>query len=573
MSRRLLDNARRRLAAEEGPAAHPWGGRLSVALVYPNTYHQAMSNLGFQWVHHALNSRPDCLCERFFLPDAADLAEHRKTGFALFSLESARPLTDFDLIAFSISFENDFLHLPLLFEMARIPLWASERGRDFPLILCGGVCAFLNPEPLAEIMDLFAVGEGEELLPGLIDTLQGNISDRELLLDELCRQPGIYVPSRYTIDYHDDGTLAASTPLAPAPTQVRRQWLGRLDDSESRTFIHTDDTEFGDMSLVEISRGCGRGCRFCAAGYIYLPPRERSAAALADQFTEGLCHRPRLGLVSAAVSDHSAIADLQQQIQQADGQISVASLRIDSLTAGEVAALKESGHRTVALAPEAGSQRLRNYINKGFDEEQILAAVQLVAGVGIPNLKLYFLLGLPTECEADLEELLSLTEKIRSLWLVEGKKRGRLGQLTLSINPFVPKPFTPLQWAAMASQAELKKRFRTIRSAIGRLANTEVFFESLRAAEIQAFLARGDRRTGRTLPALAAGDNLRKACKQVGLDAAFYVTRQRGAEELFPWEVIESGVDRGYLWQEYQRAAEGQLTSPCVSGCQRCGVC
>ena len=573
MSRRLLDNARRRLAAEEGPAAHPWGGRLSVALVYPNTYHQAMSNLGFQWVHHALNSRPDCLCERFFLPDAADLAEHRKTGFALFSLESARPLTDFDLIAFSISFENDYLHLPLLFEMARIPLWASERGRDFPLILCGGVCAFLNPEPLAEIMDLFAVGEGEELLPGLIDTLQGNISDRELLLDELCRQPGIYVPSRYTIDYHDDGTLAASTPLAPAPTQVRRQWLGRLDDSESRTFIHTDDTEFGDMSLVEISRGCGRGCRFCAAGYIYLPPRERSAAALADQFTEGLCHRPRLGLVSAAVSDHSAIADLQQQIQQADGQISVASLRIDSLTAGEVAALKESGHRTVALAPEAGSQRLRNYINKGFDEEQILAAVQLVAGVGIPNLKLYFLLGLPTECEADLEELLSLTEKIRSLWLVEGKKRGRLGQLTLSINPFVPKPFTPLQWAAMASQAELKKRFRTIRSAIGRLANTEVFFESLRAAEIQAFLARGDRRTGRTLPALAAGDNLRKACKQVGLDAAFYVTRQRGAEELFPWEVIESGVDRGYLWQEYQRAAEGQLTSPCVSGCQRCGVC
>jgi radical SAM superfamily enzyme YgiQ (UPF0313 family) len=562
MSRRLLDNARRRLAAEEGPAAHPWGGRLSVALVYPNTYHQAMSNLGFQWVHHALNSRPDCLCERFFLPDAADLAEHRKTGFALFSLESARPLTDFDLIAFSISFENDYLHL-----------WSDERGSNFPLILCGGVCAFLNPEPLAEIMDLFAVGEGEELLPGLIDTLQGNISDRELLLDELCRQPGIYVPSRYTIDYHDDGTLAASTPLAPAPTQVRRQWLGRLDDSESRTFIHTDDTEFGDMSLVEISRGCGRGCRFCAAGYIYLPPRERSAAALADQFTEGLCHRPRLGLVSAAVSDHSAIADLQQQIQQADGQISVASLRIDSLTAGEVAALKESGHRTVALAPEAGSQRLRNYINKGFDEEQILAAVQLVAGVGIPNLKLYFLLGLPTECEADLEELLSLTEKIRSLWLVEGKKRGRLGQLTLSINPFVPKPFTPLQWAAMASQAELKKRFRTIRSAIGRLANTEVFFESLRAAEIQAFLARGDRRTGRTLPALAAGDNLRKACKQVGLDAAFYVTRQRGAEELFPWEVIESGVDRGYLWQEYQRAAEGQLTSPCASGCQRCGVC
>ena len=573
MSRRLLENARQRLAAEEGPAPHSWGGRLSVALVFPNTYHQAMSNLGFQWVHHALNSRPDCLCERFFLPDPADLAEHRKTGFPLFSLESARPLTDFDLIAFSISFENDYLHLPHLFELARIPLWAAERSADFPLVLCGGVCAFLNPEPLAEIMDLFAVGEGEVLLPGLIDTLQGGIGDRQQLLDELCRQAGIYVPSRYRIDYHDDGTLAACDPLAPAPAQVRRQWLGRLDDSESRTFIHTDETEFGDMSLVEISRGCGRGCRFCAAGYIYLPPRERSASALADQFAEGLCHRPRLGLVSAAVSDHSAISDLQQQIQQAGGQISVASLRIDSLTAGEVSALKESGHRTVALAPEAGSQRLRDYINKGFDEEQILAAVQLVAGGGIPNLKLYFLLGLPTEGEADLDELLALTVKIRNLWLAEGKKRGRLGQLTLSINPFIPKPFTPLQWAAMSSQAELKKRFRTIRSAVGRLPNTEVTFESLRAAELQAFFARGDRRTGRTLPDLAAGDNLRKACKQVGLDAAFYVTRERAEDELFPWEVIDSGVDRDYLWQEYQRATAGQLTPPCAKGCERCGIC
>lgn len=573
MSRRLLEKARQRLAAEQGPAAHPWGGRLSVALVYPNTYHQAMSNLGFQWVHHTLNSRPDCLCERFFLPDSADLAEHRKTGFSLFSLESARALSDFDLIAFSISFENDYLHLPVLFDLARIPLWASERGDDFPLVLCGGVCAFLNPEPLAEIMDVFAVGEGEEILPGLIDTLQTEIGDRQMLLDELCRQPGIYVPCRYSIQYQDDGTPAAYKPIPPAPDRVQRQWLGRLDESQSRTYIHTEDTEFGDMSLVEISRGCGRGCRFCAAGYIYLPPRERSAAVLADQFTEGLCHRPRLGLVSAAVSDHSAIADLQQQIQQADGQISVASLRIDSLTAGEVAALKESGHRTVALAPEAGSQRLRNYINKGFDEEQILAAVRLVVEGGIPNLKLYFLLGLPTECEADLAELLSLTEKIRDLWLAEGKKRGRLGQLTLSINPFIPKPFTPLQWSAMASQSELKKRFRTVRSAIGRLPNTEVIFESLRSAELQAFLARGDRRIGRTLPDLAGGDNLRKACKQAGLDAAFYVTRERGAGEIFPWEVIDSGVDRDYLWKEYQRAAEGQLTPPCATGCVRCGIC
>lgn len=573
MSRRLLDKARRRLAAEQGAPLHPWGGRLRVALVYPNNYHQAMSNLGFQWVYHYLNSRDDCLCERFFLPDRDDLEVHRKTGFALFSLESARPLSDFDLIAFSISFENDYLQLPLLFELARIPLWATERGSDLPLVLCGGVCAFLNPEPLAEIMDLFAVGEGEVVLPGLIDTLLSSEGDRQALLDELCRRPGIYVPSRYRLDYAEDGTLAACWPLPPAPKQVRRQWLGRLDESEARTFVHTEDTEFGDLSLVEISRGCGRGCRFCAAGYIYLPPRERSAAALAGQFAEGLCHRPRLGLVSAAVSDYSAIAELQAQIQQAGGQISVASLRIDSLTADEVAALKDSGHRTVALAPEAGSQRLRDFINKGFDEAQILAAVQLVAEGGIPNLKLYFLLGLPTEREADVDELLALTEKIRAVWLAEGKKRGRLGHLTLSVNPFIPKPFTPLQWAAMAPQGELKKRSQKIRKAIGRLANTEVIFESLRASELQAFLARGDRRCGRTLPALAAGANLKAACRQAGLDPAFYVSRERGEEELFPWEIIDSGVDRAYLWREYQRAAAGQLSPPCAPGCRRCGIC
>ncbi len=573
MSRRLLATARRRLEAEQGAPPHPWGGRLRVALIYPNRYHQAMSNLGFQWVHQAINSRPDSLCERFFLPDEADLQEHRKSGFGLFSLESARPLTDFDLIAFSISFENDYLHLPTLFELGRIPLWSAQRGDDYPPVLCGGVCAFLNPEPLAEIMDLFAVGEGEKILPGLLDCLQPPVLPRRDLYDKLCRLPGIYVPSRYRVEYAKDGRLVAVTPLGHAPRRVRRQWLENLDDVECRSFIHTKETEFGDLSLVEISRGCGRGCRFCAAGFIYLPPRERSAVALAPQFADGLCYRPRLGLVSAAVSDHSQIVQLQQEIQQAGGQFSVASLRIDSLTAAEIAALKEAGHRTVALAPEAGSQRLRNVINKGFDVQGILRAVRLVAEGGIPNLKLYFLLGLPTETREDVDELLDLTKKIRQIWLDAGKRRGRIGHLTLSVNPFVPKPFTPLQWAAMAPQAELKKRLRSLRAAVGRLPNTEVFAESLRSAELQALLARGDRRCGRILPWLAAGDNLRAACAKAGIDTAFYLYRERQGDEIFPWEIIDSGVSRAYLWQEYRNALAEQPSTPCALACRRCGVC
>lgn len=572
MSRKLIDNARRRLAGETGCQANPWGGRLSVALIYPNTYHQAMSNLGFLSIYQLLNGRSDTLCERFFLPDPDDLAEHRKTGYPLFALESGRPLQDFDVVAFSISFENDYLHLPTLFELGRVPLFAAERTANDPLLLCGGVCAFLNPEPLAEIMDLFAIGEGEVILPDLLSALiQGG--QREELLQRSARLPGIYVPSRYQLSYHPDGTLAALTPLPETPATVKRQWLADLDLAASRSFVQTEHTEFGDMALTEVSRGCSRGCRFCAAGYIYLPPRERSLANLIEQVETGLCQRRKIGLVGAAVTDYPQIAELNQEILDRGGQISVASLRIDALTGAEVAALKESGHRTVALAPEAGSQRMRDLINKNLDVEQILHAVRLLAEGGIPNLKLYFLIGLPSETDADILEMLELVGQIRQVWVDEGRKRGRLGNITLSVNPFIPKPFTPFQWVGMEPEKSLNAKLKHIRSGISRLGNTEVFFESLRSAQLQALLSRGDRRLARLLPELAAGKNLKAGCRSLGLDPNFYITRERGAEELLPWEVLDSGVSRDYLWREYQRGLAGQRSLPCQPGCQRCGVC
>lgn len=243
MSRKLIDKARRRLAAETGSSSAAWGGRLSVALIFPNTYHHAMSNLGFLTVYHLINSRPDTLCERFFLPDAEDLAEHRKTGYPLFSLESGRSLKDFDVIAFSVSFENDFLHLPTIFELARLPLWAAERDETHPLVLCGGVCAFLNPEPLATIMDLFAVGEAEAILPALLERLAAQASStRAELLGQLAQLPGLYVPSLYRPDYHQDGTVRAYHAEAGAPRRVARQWLQDLDSAASRSFILTPDT-------------------------------------------------------------------------------------------------------------------------------------------------------------------------------------------------------------------------------------------------------------------------------------------------------------------------------------------
>lgn len=573
MSRKLLEHIRRRLNAETGPILHHWDGRYRIALVYPNHYHQGMSNLGFLTVYQLLNSRDDCLCERVFLPDDADLAEHQRSGYPLVSLESQRPLTDFDLIAFSISFENDYLNLPTIFTLAGLPLRASERETSHPLILLGGVCAFLNPEPLAEIVDLVAVGEAEPILPVLLPALRQAAESRAELLRQLAVLKGIYVPSLYRLDYRDDGRIAAVIPAPPAPQRVRRQYLADLDASASRSFIQTQETEFGDMALAEVSRGCSRGCRFCAAGYIYLPPRERSLENLLEQVEEGLCRRRKTGLVGAAVADHTQIAPLQQGILERGGQVSVSSLRLDALSREEVASLKQSGHKTVAIAPEAGSQRLRDLINKGIDEEQILAAVQLLADGGILNLKLYFLIGLPTETQTDLQELLALTEKIRLIWRQAGRARGRLGTVTLSVNPFIPKPFTPLQWAGMEAEKSLKKKLRSLRSAIARLPNTELISESIRSAVLQTFLSRGDRRIAALLPELAAGGNLKQLCKKAALDLDFYVTRQRQEDELFPWELIDQGVRREYLWLEYQRAQQGQFTPRCVPGCQRCGVC
>lgn len=509
----------------------------------------------------------------FFLPDADDREEHRKTGYPLFSLESGRFLEEFDIIAFSISFENDYLNLPVLFDLAHMPLMASERKDAYPLVLCGGVCAFLNPEPLAGIMDLFAIGEAEPILPGLIEALKKTSQDRASTLNMLATLPGVYVPSLYRVKYTDSGTVAAYEPQLEAPDKVARQWVKNLDGTASRSCILTDDTEFGDMALVEISRGCARKCRFCAAGYIYLPPRERSAEALQDTLTDGLVHRQRVGLVSPAVADHSEIGLISQQILQSGGQISVASLRIDSLTAQEVASMAESGHRTVAIAPEAGSQRLRDFINKGLDEQQILAATQLIADGGIPNLKLYFLIGLPTETAEDMEELLALAKKIRQVWLEAGRKRGRLGNLTLSVNPFIPKPFTPLQWAAMEPASTLKKKIQYLRRQVGRMPNTSLICESLKSAELQALLSRGDRRVGRLLPHLADGQSLAAACRQESLAASYYLTRERGEDETFPWDIIDQGVPRTFLWLEYQRALAGELTPPCGAGCRRCGLC
>ena len=573
MSRALIDKYRQRLALESGGVAGSGDSRLTVALVYPNTYHQGMSNLGMQTVYRLLNEREGVCCERFFLPDPEDLEEHRRTGFPLVSIETQRPLDAFDLIACSISFENDYLNLPVLFELGRLPLWREARDASHPLVLCGGVCAFLNPEPVAEIMDLFAVGEAEALLPALLDEiLEADTADRAGLLARLARLPGIYVPSGYVPEYAESGELAAMAPLEGFPERVRRQWQRDLDDSQSCTCVATPETEFGGMRLVEVSRGCPRACRFCAAGFIYRPFREHSKGHLQRAALAGDDGPGRVGLVAAAVSDYGALAEIGDAVLAQGGEISVSSVRIDAVTAGQVRVLAASGHKTLALAPEAGSQRMRDVINKGIDEDQILAAVRLLAEGDIPNLKLYFMIGLPTETLGDVEAIADLTLRIRGVWEAVGREKGRLGRLLLSVNPFVPKPWTPLQWAPMEPRAQLEKKVRLLQKRLRPLPNVALSFESLRFAELQGFLARGDRRIARALPHLAAGANLKAACKKAGLDSSFYLHRERGEEERFPWEVLDQGIARAHLRDEYRQALAARCGGICHAGCNRCGI-
>ncbi|HEY6873098.1 MAG TPA: radical SAM protein [Geobacteraceae bacterium] len=551
MSWKIVEKYRRRLAAETGAVPKNWGGKLTVCLVYPNRYRVAMGNLGFQTIYALLNAFPDVVCERAFLPEPEELAEYEKSRTPLLSLESQRSLADFDLLAFSVSFESDYLHIPAIFSLSGIPPLAADRDASFPLVMAGGAALFLNPEPVADFMDLVCVGEGEPILPPLLAVLKKG-GGRDALLREAAVLPGVYVPSFYEADY-DGARLAAFRPLPGAPPRVRRVWEAELDRRPTTSVVLSPDAEFADMFLIELSRGCPRGCRFCAAGFIYLPYRQRAVEAVKSDVVRGLAERGRIGLVGAAVSDYRGIGELCRHILSYGGKVSVSSLRIDGLDGGMIEMLKESGHKTVALAPEGGSQRLRDLINKNIDEEQILAACDRLIGQGILNLKLYVIIGLPTETDADLEELIALVARIRERVIEAAKKERRLGEIVLSVNPFVPKPFTPFQWCGMEESKSLERKGKLLREAVGRLSNVRLLMESPKDAYLQALLSRGDRRLAALLVKSGELGNWKKGARALGLDTDLLVHRDIPLDELLPWDFIEGG-DRERLVREYRRA-------------------
>lgn len=576
MSTKIKARLKHLLSQEQGSVVREWGARWPVALVYPQVYAVAMGNLGFQTIYHLLNAQAGLICERAFLPTSEDWEEHRRSRTPILTLESQKPLKDFAAVAFSISFEADYPYVLQILAGAGIPLLAEARSPQDPLILAGGVATFLNPEPLAPFVDAFFLGEGEVGAGQFFQFLAeaGPTRNRRHMLQELAQTvPGAYVPSGYQPRYHPDGTLAVFEADPGYPPRVKAPHLPDLTPYPTHSHLLAPQSQWGEMFLVETGRGCSRGCRFCAAGFVYRPPRERSLKDLAAQVQPGLKANRKIGLVGAAISDHPAVKELCRTVLTAGGELGISSLRADSADAELFHLLAQGGVRTVALAPDAGSERLRRVLNKGLTQEDLARAAVALNQAGIPQLRLYFMVGLPTETYEDVEEIPRLVKFLSHRVIKESQGKRHLGLITLSLASFVPKPFTPFQWAPFTEVAELKKRLKLVRQKLQGLKEVRVHADLPKWAYIQALIARGDRRVGQLMLA-AHQSNWAQAFRASPVNPDFFTLRERKPDELFPWDFIDHGLHKKYLWEEYQKALAEEETPPCQPEvCERCGVC
>jgi len=576
MSVRLKARLQKLLAQEKGAVVRDWGARWPLALVFPEIYPVAMGNLGFQTLYHLVNAEPRLACERAFFPTPEEWPEYQRTRTPILSLESQRPLRDFAAVAFSISFEADYPKVLQILAQSGISPAAAARGPEDPLVLAGGVATFLNPEPLTPVIDAFILGEGEVAAIEALNFLADNSSERDrgALLGEMAQNfPGIYVPAGYQPRYRPDGTLAAVEAVPGYPERVVVPHLPDLAGVATHSRLVAPKSEWGEMFLVEMGRGCSRGCRFCAAGFVYRPPRDRRMSDLLPVLDQGLDQGRKLGLVGAAVSDHPEVKDLCRYILAAGGTLGIGSLRADSLDAELADLLAGGGVKTVALAPEAGSERLRRVINKGLTGEDLARAAVALAQAGIDQLRLYFMVGLPTETLDDVREIARLTKYLQHRVIKDSKGARRFRQITLSIASFVPKPWTPFQWVPFTEVRELKQRLKLLRQELSGLKEVRMHTDLPKWAYIQALIARGDRRVGDMLQ-LAWKHGWPKALRQSPINPDFFVYRERGPDELFPWDFLDHGLKKEYLWEEYQLALAGKESPACrPETCRRCGVC
>ena len=544
-----------------------------VAIVYPNTYFVGMSNLGLHIIYEEINRHPASVCERIFLPEKKELDAYDKTKTPLMSVETQRPMHQFDVVAFDVTFEMDYFNIPLMLRHGRVPVMSEDRTGFDSIVIAGGPCATFNPEPFADFIDAFIIGEGEGIVTAVLERIRKgreNGESREETIAALAQIDGVYVPSLYTPQYDEAEQFVGYNIADGAPKIIRRHFEPLTSGGE--TVIATNFTEFGAMYIIEVARGCGRHCRFCMAGYCFRVPRVRPLDVLKEGVDRAEKLGKKVGLMGAAISDYPEVDELVTYIRSKDMRYSCASLRADSLTQAVVDGLADSGQKTITIAPETGSERLRRVINKGISEENLRTAAQLSAKAGIQHMRLYIMIGLPTETDEDIDAIIGFAERTQAHMAEVGCK----GRLTLSINPFIPKPFTPFQWMAMDHQKSVEKKLQYIKKSLQKNRRIEVLVESPKEAYIQGVLARGDRRLGKVLAACAldrGSKSFKSEMKKAGLDMDNCNYRERNFDDYLPWSHLDMGLRDGYLEQEWQRAVDEAYTPPCMEGCKRCGVC
>ena len=552
------------LSKEIGYVRKPHANRLRVALIFPNTYFVGMSNLGFQTIYRLFNDDPEIVCERAFLPPKQELAALREAGTRIVTLESQTPVADFDIIAFSVSFEWDYTNVLTMLRLAGVPLRAADRDYKHPLVVIGGAVTFVNPEPLAMFADVIAAGEGEALVPALVEAM--STSSRSEQLKRLAQARGYYIPSFYDVEYAADGTIVKYVPRegTGAPPVVRKAALKTTDavDPPSTT-IFTPDTEFGSRFLIEVVRGCANLCRFCWAGYNYLPVRAFPTDRILALAQAARAHSSKAGLVSIALCDHPDIEHILRSLRDMGYSISPASLRLDDLTPTIVSLLKESGERTLTIAPETGSDRLRRVINKTVTNAEILASAELIFSSGIESLKLYYMIGLPTEDDDDLVAIRDLTLQIHEIMLKHARPRGRIGRIVASVNPLVPKPGTAYQWLPMERTDVIEAKMKRLRGLVADVDNVYFNIKSERHSYYQALLSLGDRRIAPAIEqAEANGGQWRKALADAGLDGDFYIYRDRSNDAVLPWNIIDGGMKEPFFRAEFEKSTRAEWTLP-----------
>jgi radical SAM superfamily enzyme YgiQ (UPF0313 family) len=541
MNRKLADRADYLLSREKGTIFKDAGGKIKIALVYPNTYAVGMSSLGFQGIYGLLNGFGDVVCERVFLPTGEEVEEYERTGSELFSLESKRTLSRFDIVAFSVSFENDYPNVVKMLKMGRIPPRSSERGAAHPVVLMGGVCGFSNPEPLAEFMDIIFVGEAEEMVPEFLSVFR-DCGSKDELFKKCLKITGVYVPKYYSVTYSDStGHILGREAAGDAPQVISKRTVRDISGSLFRPVIITPEAEFADMYLLEAMRGCPWSCRFCLAGHLYNPPRKKELETVREEIKDAKDKTGRIGLVGPSLTDYPHA----EEVMSMEGvDFSITSLRA-SARSGRIAALMKR-HKSISIAPEAGTQRLRDVINKRITDQDILDTAKMILDGGTETLRLYFMIGLPTESRQDIEGIVALVGKIRAA--------SRRGFLTLSVSTFVPKPCTPFQWHPMQSLKEVKERLKAIKKGLSEVKGVRVFHDVPKYAYLQGVLARGDRRVSVLVGKLAAGGMYSSGRGEAGVGSDFYIFRKRDISEILPWDFIDAGVAKEKLWEEYRQA-------------------